>query len=349
MKHRTRGFTLVELLVVIGIIAVLISILLPAMNRARQQAYSAQCLSNLKQVGQAALMYSIENKGWLPPGHMSNPGGTQAISRTNCFCDYGGIASPTDNPNRWLVSESMARYAGYKFKGYDATKTLAANLANGWVAIRTPVFFCPMQDQLVSGAVIPDNNLLNHDPNVATPANGNIQTKINYLWVANPWHAMDPTTLGKIAAMGGEDYLAANVTTTTGLPPSGASGGFCHMDLHPDQLADNVSDFDTGRACRSGYDYLRKTSDKRASEVAICVDNSRQIGSGFSFFPHGNMNAHYTKPWPVPVNASPGAVSWVITVAPQAWLNELFGDGHCETRRGDQLRARWASTNPQFW
>src|SRR5688572_12028292 len=66
MKRR-HAFTLVELLVVIGIIAILIALLLPALNRARAHAVSVQCLSNLRQIGQVCMQYANENKGWLPP------------------------------------------------------------------------------------------------------------------------------------------------------------------------------------------------------------------------------------------------------------------------------------------
>ena len=67
-RRQNRAFTLVELLVVIGIIAILISILLLTLSRARAHAVSTQCMSNLRQIGQAIIMYAQENKHHLPRG-----------------------------------------------------------------------------------------------------------------------------------------------------------------------------------------------------------------------------------------------------------------------------------------
>ena len=63
------GFTLVELLVVIGIVAVLIGILLPSLSRAREQAKRTACLSNLRQLHLAMHMYANENKDYVPVGY----------------------------------------------------------------------------------------------------------------------------------------------------------------------------------------------------------------------------------------------------------------------------------------
>lgn len=76
-RRTRRGFTLVELLVVIGIIALLVSILLPALNKAREDAKRVRCLSNQRQLVMAWQMYASDNKGHIcssnTPSYPQNP------------------------------------------------------------------------------------------------------------------------------------------------------------------------------------------------------------------------------------------------------------------------------------
>lgn len=132
MKTR-RAFTLVELLVVIGIIALLIAVLMPALAAARRQAMCVKCLSNLRQCGQALFLYAVNNNGAAvpiraggSPPSATAPGTdtTQAVPyELNGFM-FGVAGAPTNsttenNSAAWWMS-FLAKYVNTGAKGGHA-------------------------------------------------------------------------------------------------------------------------------------------------------------------------------------------------------------------------------------
>jgi prepilin-type N-terminal cleavage/methylation domain-containing protein/prepilin-type processing-associated H-X9-DG protein len=175
-----RGFTLVELLVVIGIIALLISILLPSLNKARQASSQVVCQSNMRQFGIGIEMYVAINKGMMP---QKGPDGSNTT--TNFFGPSGNVIG-FDDPSLWF-NAIPAAVSGKSF--YQQLVEDAKGNPLPAVGGKSTLLLCPMAitpgTQGTNDVVTADGNyfLLNGiDSTGVVPGN---QFKFNASYVYN--------------------------------------------------------------------------------------------------------------------------------------------------------------------
>jgi prepilin-type N-terminal cleavage/methylation domain-containing protein/prepilin-type processing-associated H-X9-DG protein len=140
-RRLRRGFTLVELLVVIGIIALLIGILLPSLNRARESARRVKCASNLHQLGLAMLMYCQANKNYFPA---SGASGANSMAAHNMMYGTDWVGWDT----KFLDGSAIAPYLGTPNPILTNLKSsITALQAKGAVSgIDSRLFICPSDD-----------------------------------------------------------------------------------------------------------------------------------------------------------------------------------------------------------
>jgi prepilin-type N-terminal cleavage/methylation domain-containing protein/prepilin-type processing-associated H-X9-DG protein len=139
-RQHPRAFTLIELLVVIGIISVLISILLPALNRAREEAMRVKCMANMRTLSQGLQMYLIENKG------------NQPLFAT--YGDRGGSLA-----QEYLYPCALAKYVGVSGVSDQAIQAGPGGRMWAYIQgvssgnIRRSAFFCPSEQWYASDPI----------------------------------------------------------------------------------------------------------------------------------------------------------------------------------------------------
>jgi prepilin-type N-terminal cleavage/methylation domain-containing protein len=163
-RNRPAGFTLVELLVVIGIIALLISILLPSLSAARRQANTVKCAAALKQIGNGFQMYAIDNRGYWPSARdrltrLSATHHTDWHSWTDLIAKYMHKSAPTgysdlNNIRRSSVIWGCPEWTKSTDFASIGNQADAENIYTGYGMQYYPTYYTDHRSNLFSAAAL---------------------------------------------------------------------------------------------------------------------------------------------------------------------------------------------------
>jgi prepilin-type N-terminal cleavage/methylation domain-containing protein/prepilin-type processing-associated H-X9-DG protein len=178
------GFTLIELLVVIAIIAILAAMLLPALDKAKQKAYGAACISNLRQWGLAMTLYLDDDRNVFPMPKIptGTPGSSGYNENTPGWTDFASFHNSGQGDSAWF--NALPSYIGTKPLWQIASDGTSTNFVSG-----KKIFDCPAVTQapeVTDPNRVVFNYGMNPKGNTGLPANIGYGTNFTSVMVQNP-------------------------------------------------------------------------------------------------------------------------------------------------------------------